>query len=113
MRRLLLAVAAFAGCADTSVDKPYRKPELAAEEVRRKLASGDFRQRLEASKQIDKLAPEEKLQVLLILSKDPQASTRILAVKKLRELSDPRAKERLAEMAKSDSDPDVRELAGR
>lgn len=108
MRTCVLAI--LAGCADTSVDKPYPTAELQAKEVREKLRSSDFRQRLEGSKQIDKLEPEERLQVLLILSKDPQASTRLLAGKKLRGIADPRAKARLAEM-RNDPDPDVRQLA--
>jgi hypothetical protein len=97
---------------DKTVSQPYNAPNLTVEQIRTQLNSGDFKQKLEAGKQIDKLAPEEKLHVLLALSHDTESSSRMLAIKKMKSLEDPRAKERITEMAKSDPDTDVRELAG-
>ena len=100
------------GChVDTEVTKPYAQRSLATEEIRAMLASGDFKQRLEASRQVDKLEPQERLTVLLELAQDPDAAARLLAVKKLKEVDDPRARETLTKMAKDDPDPNVRELA--
>lgn len=96
---------------DRSVTQPYVEKDLTTDEIRAKLASGEFKDKLEAAKQIDKLDPAEKLRVLLKLADDPQAATRLLAVKKLRTLDDPRAKEKLARLAEEDPDPDVRDLA--
>ena len=114
MRYFAVAVAllVLAGCADTTVKQPYKAPDLTVEEIRTKLQSEDFRQQLEASKQIDKLEPAEKLRVVLALSKDPRGKTRILAVKKLKAIDDAKARERLEQMAKDDPDPDVKDLAG-
>lgn len=115
---LLAAVAVGAawllssGCQiDRQVTEPYREPTLTGAEILTMLASGDFKQTLEASKQIDRLASEEKLAVLLDLARDQNAATRLLAVKKLADVDDPRARKALADMAKDDPDPTVRELA--
>lgn len=113
MNRILWALPiVFWGCSyDPTAKEPYKKRDLTVEEIRAKLKSADFKQRLEASAQIDKLDPEEKVQVLLVLADDPVASTRILAVKKLVPLQDPRARAKLEHVAKSDPDADVRDLA--
>ncbi len=98
VRLLLLGLILLSsnGCVDTTVTRPYQEEDLTIREIRKKLQSGDFRQKLEASKQIDKLAVEEKLRVLIILSQDAEASTRLLAVKKLAKIEDPRAEARLS-----------------
>jgi len=100
------------GCqVDTQVTRPYQERSLAAEEIRAMLASGDFKRRLEASKQIDQLPDAERLTVALDLSRDQDPAIRLLAVKKLKEIADPRAKEALGALAKDDPDATVRELA--
>jgi hypothetical protein len=100
------------GCqVDKEVTQPYQERSLATDEIKDMLKSADFKQRLEASKQIDQLPPQERLGVLLELTSDPDAATRLLAVKKLKTLTDPRAKSRLAELATDDPDQTVRELA--
>ena len=100
------------GChVDSSVAEPYRERDLELRDIRLMLRSGDFKRTLEASKQIDKLAPEEKVRFLLELSESPEAPIRIVAVKKLRVLDDPRAKDRVARMAKDDPDSTVRQIA--
>jgi hypothetical protein len=101
------------GCqVNTQVTEPYRERKLAADEIRSMLRSDDFKQRVEASKQIDSLAGEDKLAVLLDLARDPDAATRLLAVKKLKGVDDPRARQALADLGKNDPDPTVRDLAG-
>lgn len=97
------------GCVDTTADRPYRERDLAVDEIRAKLASEDFHERLEASKQIERLDPAEKFRVLLVLADDPNPATRLLAVQKLKPIA--AARDRLARMAKEDPDPDVRDLA--
>ncbi len=113
MKRALWALPlAILGCRyDPTAKEPYKKRDLTVEEIRAKLKSSDFKQRLEASAQIDKLDPEEKIQVLLVLADDPVASTRLLAVKKLSPLQDARARAKLERLAKDDPDADVRDLA--
>ncbi|MDP6957621.1 MAG: HEAT repeat domain-containing protein [Planctomycetota bacterium] len=106
----LLLLGGF-GCVDTTVTRPYQEEDLTIKEIRQKLQSGDFRQKLEASKQIDKLPLEERLRVVTVLSVDPAASTRLLAVKKLAKIEDPRSRIRLEKMSKEDPDPVVQELA--
>jgi HEAT repeat protein len=101
------------GCAvDTQITEPHRERDLKLEEIRAMLKSGDFTKKLEASKQIDKLPAEEKLRTLLELSADAEPATRILSVRKLKAIDEPRAKAALARLAKEDPDDTVRELAG-
>jgi HEAT repeat protein len=111
MNRALLLLF-LVGCSDPTVKEPYQQKDLTVEEIRAKLKSEDFKHRLEASKQIDKLPSEEKLLVLLNLAADPEPSTRLLAVKKLQAVDDPRARQKLEQLAQSDPDTDVREAAG-
>jgi len=104
---------AAGGCStDPTVAQPHLKRDLKAEEIRSMLTTGDFKQKLEAQKQIDKLEPEERLRIVLALAKDADAAVRLIAVKKLRAIDDPRAKAELARLAKDDPDETVRELAG-
>ena len=127
MRKALIGVGLFAAAGlgfggywfykkraqvDKTVTQPYVAKDLTTEEVRSRLKSGDFKERLEAGKQIDKLEPEEKLRVLLKLAEDVDAPARLLAAKKLLKIEDARAKKKLEQMAKEDSDPDIREMAG-
>ncbi len=102
----------FSGChVDPTVSKPIEHRDLALDEIRGMLRSGDFKQRLEASKQIEKLPLDEKLRVLDGLAVDPDPAVRLMAAKKLRSIDDPRAKA-TRETLKNDADPDVRAMAG-
>lgn len=97
---------------DSSVTEPYVEKDLTTDEIREKLLSGDLKQKLAAAKQIEKLAAEEKLRVLLKLSEDDSVTSRLMAVKKLRKIEDPRAKEKVKWLAENDPDELVRQLAG-
>ena len=101
------------GChIDTGVTEPYKERELRLVEIQNMVRSGDFKQKLEASKQIDTLEPADKLQIVRRLADDPDPAVRLLAVKKLRTMDEPEARERLGRLAAKDPDPDVRSLAG-
>ena len=103
---------ATSGChVDRDVTEPHRERSLMAEEIKRMLKSGDFKDRLEAAGQIDKLGAEEKLAVLLELAADADTAARILAARKLHDVDEPRAREALGRLAKDDADPEVREAA--
>lgn len=99
------------GSVDKTVAQPYQKPNLSVDEIKAKLISKDNKQILEATQQIDKLPAEEKLQALLKLSEVPETPARLRAVKLLRKIDDPRAKERLQKLAMEDPDEDIRDLA--
>ena len=113
---VLLAAAggwlAFAGChVDGTVAQPVEHRDLALDEIRGMLKSGDFKQKLEASKQIDKLPLDDRLRVLDGLAADPDQAVRLMAAKKLKTIDDPRAKATL-EKLKNDADADVKAMAG-
>ncbi|MBI2930832.1 MAG: HEAT repeat domain-containing protein [Planctomycetes bacterium] len=109
-----VAWVAIGGCSiDPTVAQPYKERDLKAEEIRTMLTGGDFKQKMEAQKQIDKLEPEEKLGLLVTLSNDSDPAVRLIAIKKLRPIEDARAKERLAQMAKEDPNEMVRQQAGK
>ena len=97
---------------DSSLTEPYVEKDLTTEEIRSKLLSGGLKQKLEASKQIDKLPPEEKIRVLLKLSEGDATTSRLMAVKKLLPIDDPRVNERLNWISENDPDALVRTLAG-
>ena len=100
------------GCSvDREISKPVEKRDLTLDEIRTKLASSDFKQKLDAEKQIDKLEAEEKCRILLGLSREPDAAVRLIAVKHLAKLERPDARARIGEIAKDDPDPTVREFA--
>ena len=106
-----LALAAGA-CVDRTVTHPPREVDLTVEEIRTKLQTGSFRDKLEARKQIAKLEDGERFRVLQALSEDPAASTRTIAVGELgKMLPHAGALARLTEMAAEDPDETVRELA--
>lgn len=96
---------------DKTVTQPYVKPDLTVDEIRDKLKTGDFKQRIEATQQLNKLEPEERLRVLLKLAEAPESPVRMLAVKELRKIDAPEAKQKLQDLAANDLDSDVRELA--
>ena len=97
---------------DRSLTVPYVEKNLTAEEIRTKLLSGDLLQKIAARKQIDKLEPEKKLRVMLVLADKSDAIVRLLAAKELRKIDDPKAVAKLAWLAENDPDETVREVAG-
>jgi HEAT repeat protein len=100
------------GCAiDREITKPPEKRDLTRQEIWTKLQSPDFKQKLEAETQIDKLEPVEKRRILLELSRDSDPAVRLIAVKHLAGIDHPEVHARLAEISKSDPDPTVREIA--
>ncbi len=100
------------GCTiNTEITKPHREHDLRRDEIRALLESGDFQRKLDASRQIDKLEPDEKLDVLQGLARHRDPAVRLMAVKRLRTIDDPRARETLAALAAEDADDTVRELA--
>jgi hypothetical protein len=115
---LLLLLGVFAWllacgcCVDREITKPVEKRDLTQDEIRAKLTSGEFREKLAGEKQIDKLAPDDKLRILLGLSRDADPAVRLIATKHLLGIDRPEANERLSQMAKSDPDSTVRDLAG-
>ena len=114
----LAVVGAFAGllaggCTiDREITKPPETRDLRREEICAKLQSPDFKHKLEAEKQIDKLEPVEKRRILLALSSDSDPAVRLITVKHLARIDDSEARERLTEIATSDPDATVREIAG-
>lgn len=97
---------------DRSLTEPYVEKNLTAEEIRTKLLSGDLLQKIAARKQIEKLEPEEKLRVLLILADDSDVTVRLLAARELLKIEDPGAVDKLSWLAENDPDETVREVAG-
>jgi hypothetical protein len=101
------------GCSvDREISKPVEKRDLTQDEIRAKLTSGEFKDKLAGEKQIDKLGLDEKLRILLGLSQDPDPAVRLIAVKHLAKMDHPDARQKLAQLAQSDPDPTVRDLAG-
>jgi len=108
-----LVAGALAGCGvDYTVTEMPEEQDLTTAEIRSKLKSGSFREKLEARKQIGKLEREPRLQVLRALAADEDRPTRTIAIQELGVmLPDPGAQETLEQVAREDADPDLRALA--
>lgn len=77
------------------------------------LASPDFKERLQARRQIDRLPEDQRVTLLEMLSKDSRAEVRLMAVSGMEPVrAVPRVREILAQLAR-DPDPDVRASAVR
>jgi len=85
--------------------------DLPVEEIRAKLQSGNFREKLAAKKQIEKLEPTDRVAVLAALLQDPDVATRLIAVSALGDLGSDEARTKLAEVAAKDGDEKVRAAA--
>lgn len=108
----LLAVALPACGVDYTVTDMPEEQDLTTDEIRTKLKSGSFREKLEARKQIGKLEREPRLKVLRALATDDDRPTRTIAIQELGALlPDPGARETLAQLARDEPDPDLRALA--
>ena len=108
---IIMLLCFLAGCVDKTITEPPKHKELTAQEIKNNLKKGDFRAKLEARKQLDKLPLEEKMKLLLELVVDEEASTRILAVRELGKLDDARATEAIQKAATSDADETVKSVA--
>jgi hypothetical protein len=117
MNRRVVGAALLAGLlvacgVDYTVTDMPEEQDLTSTEIRTKLKSGSFREKLEARKQIGKLEREPRLQVLRALATDPDAPTRTIAIQELGVmLPDPAAQETLELLAREDADPNLRALA--
>ncbi len=80
------------------------------DELRGALTSEDFRAKNRARKQLDTLAPSERLTLLVKVAESPDPAARTLAVVELAKAGDA-ARSALERLAAGDPDPDVRELA--
>lgn len=89
-------------------------PGLSAARIAEMLASPDFKERIQARRQIDRLPERERVEVLAALSTDERAEVRMLAVSGMEALrSLPRVRDLLSRLAAGDPDPDVRASAGK
>lgn len=90
---------------------PAVAKDLPVEEIRTKLKSGNFRDKLAAKKQIEKLEPADRLAVLAALLEDADVATRLLAVSALADVGSDEARAKLGEVAAKDADEKVRAAA--
>ncbi len=97
---------------DRDITRPVELRDLTTDEIRIKINSPDFKDKLEADRQIDKLEVEERRRILLKLSTDPDAPVRLIAAKHLKKIDHPEAHAALRRMAQEDPDETVREFAG-
>lgn len=111
--RLIIAVtllALLAGCAGNIVEYPENRA-MTPKEIKEALMGSDFRAKTAAREQLDKLAPEVRLEVLGDLLKAPDAPTRMMAVMELSKFPLETSRPLLEPVAASDADEEVRELA--
>lgn len=81
-------------------------------EVRRLLATGEDRDRIRARRNIEALPEKSRIEILLALARDARPAFRRFAAGNLKALrEDPRARTVLANLAQSDPDTGVREVA--
>ncbi|MBI5366606.1 MAG: HEAT repeat domain-containing protein [Planctomycetes bacterium] len=109
----LAAAFLTAGCGsvDPTVTQKPGQTDLNAEQIKAKLSSDKFSDKLEARKQLGKLPPAEQVSILTGLLADKRAGVRLVAVQELKKLSDPAAKAALAKVAAGDPDPEVKAAA--
>ena len=81
--------------------------DLKGDQIIKMLTSGDFKQKLQARKEISKLKPQERKRVLLRMSKEKNPATRMMAIQGLKAfLKDPQVK-KVMEGLQKDPDADV------
>ncbi|MFH1533074.1 MAG: HEAT repeat domain-containing protein [Pseudomonadota bacterium] len=105
----LLLAAASLHCAGDIVEQEQDRV-LTSDALRTALTSEDFRAKNRARKQIDTLAPPERLALLVEVASLPDPAARTLAVVELAKMGDA-ARPTLERLAADDPDPDIRELA--
>lgn len=92
------------------ITKSVDVSSMTTKKIMKMLTSGDFKQRLQARKEISRLKPEDRLQVYRAMAKAKDAAVRLMAVSGLASMKSPGAKKLLQELAK-DTDKDVAEQA--
>ncbi|MBI5366607.1 MAG: HEAT repeat domain-containing protein [Planctomycetes bacterium] len=85
--------------------------DLNADEIKAKLASPVFSEKLAGRQQLAKLEVPDRIAVLRSIVKDENASVRLMAVTELKKIADPAAVAILREVATSDADADVKSAA--
>ena len=109
----LTLVVGLAACVDYTVTDPPKEVDLTVEEIRARLQSGSFRDKLAARKQIGKLPVPDRLRVLSTLVADPDLPTRTIAVQELgKMLPNADARAVLEKVHEQDPDETIRALAG-
>lgn len=108
--RLLLLLVFVLGCAGNIVEYPEKK-EYDREDLVEALRGENFQQKNAAREQLKKIEPAKRLAILEVLLKEPDSSTRMLAVSELSELPLDSVKHILGKVAKDDPDEEVREFA--
>jgi len=112
---LMLAIVAYGGYVwweHTSLEarkitEVQKTDSLKSNQIIKMLTSGDFKQKLQARRELSKLSPQEKKAVLLKMCKQKNAATRMMAVQGLKDyVKDPAVVKVLNGLAK-DPDPDV------
>lgn len=114
----LTAVAFFAGFVYHSISQAQRSIEeitqppahrnLSQQEIKQKLASGSFREKLEARRWISKLPEQQRLALMEELLSNPQEAVRIMAVVDLGQQATPSAQALLERAASGDVSARVR-----
>ncbi len=109
----LFAVGWGAAC-DLSVtekkQRPFDRP-LTSAEIVAQLRSANFREKLEARRELGRLDPETRLRVLRRLLADEEVASRLLAVQELTNVPGAEARALLQQTASGDADATVREQA--
>ncbi len=95
-----------------AVTAPLDDAKPTAERIAAMLASPDFKERVQARRQIEGLPPDQRAPVLEALAGDERAEVRLLAVSALGGMDDrSRFVDLLKRLATGDPDPDVRAAA--
>lgn len=116
MRVLQVALIALVGlsmvaCPGRIVEYP-EQTELSKQDLKKALTGDDFRKKTAAREQIGKLSAAEQVDLLKELLAEGDAPTRMLAISELMKLPEETWRPLLTDVAASDPDEEVRELAG-
>lgn len=98
------------GCPGAIVDYPEQR-EMEQEEILNALRGDDFREKNAARKQLGTLSPDVQMDVLERLLQELDAPTRMIAVSELAARPSDQSTALLRQVADSDPDDEVRELA--
>ena len=94
-----------------AITKVQKVENLKSEQIIKMLASGDFKQKLQARKELNKLKPAEKKAVLLKMVAEKNPAVRMMAVQGLKEFKDDTQVKNVLTGLSGDSDKDVAALA--
>lgn len=93
------------------ITKMEAEKNLSIEEIKKLIKSNEFKDQLDAEKQIYKIPEVERLQILQSLLNDENPNVRIIALRNLAKIKNEKSKELLKRLANEDSDEIVRLLA--